>query len=92
MRYPAYGVHASGAALSGRQPFVVPAGEAVRFNLTSADVIHAFWIPALRYKHDADPRVDAGRDADVLEGLSSRGSARSSAGCAMPTWCSSSMR
>jgi cytochrome c oxidase subunit 2 len=27
----------------------------VRFNLTSLDVIHSFWIPALRYKHDAIP-------------------------------------
>ena len=33
----------------------MPAGEAVRFNLTSVDVIHSFWIPALRYKHDAIP-------------------------------------
>jgi len=39
----------------GRQPLVVPAGEPVRFNLTSLDVIHSFWIPAIRYKHDAIP-------------------------------------
>jgi cytochrome c oxidase subunit II len=39
----------------GRQPLVVPAGEPVRFNLVSEDVIHSFWIPALRYKHDAIP-------------------------------------
>ncbi len=39
----------------GRQPLVVPAGVPVRFNLTSLDVIHSFWIPALRYKHDAIP-------------------------------------
>jgi cytochrome c oxidase subunit II len=39
----------------GRQPLVVPAGVAVRFNLSSLDVIHSFWIPALRYKHDAIP-------------------------------------
>jgi cytochrome c oxidase subunit 2 len=39
----------------GRQPLVVPAGVPVRFNLTSLDVIHSFWIPAIRYKHDAIP-------------------------------------
>lgn len=39
----------------GRQPLVVPAGEPVRLNLVSEDVIHSFWIPALRYKHDAIP-------------------------------------
>lgn len=54
MSYPAYGFSVRSGAV-GRQPFVVPAGEAVRFNLTSADVIHAFWIPAVRYKRDAIP-------------------------------------
>jgi len=52
--YPAYGFSVHSGAV-GRQPMVVPAGEAVRFDLTSADVIHSFWIPALRYKHDAIP-------------------------------------
>lgn len=52
--YPAYGFSVRSGTV-GRQPPVVPAGEAVRFNLNSADVIHAFWIPALRYKHDAIP-------------------------------------
>jgi cytochrome c oxidase subunit 2 len=54
LSYPAYGFSVRSGTV-GRQPFVVPAGEAVRVNLTSADVIHAFWIPALRYKHDAIP-------------------------------------
>jgi cytochrome c oxidase subunit 2 len=52
--YPAYGFSVHSGTV-GRQPLVVPAGEPVRFNLTSADVIHSFWIPALRYKHDAIP-------------------------------------
>ena len=52
--YPAYGFSERSGTV-GRQPLVVPAGEPVRFNLTSADVIHSFWIPALRYKHDAIP-------------------------------------
>ena len=52
--YPAYGISVRSGTV-GRQQLVVPANEAMRFNLTSADVIHAFWIPALRYKRDAIP-------------------------------------
>ena len=50
--YPAYGITLRSGVI-GRQPLIVPAGEPVRFKLTSLDVIHSFWIPALRYKHDA---------------------------------------
>lgn len=35
---------------------VVPANQAVRFRLTSSDVVHALWIPALRVKYDAMSR------------------------------------
>lgn len=52
--YPAYGFSVHSGTV-GRQALVVPADEPVRFNLTSVDVIHSFWIPALRYKHDAIP-------------------------------------
>ena len=52
--YPSYGFSVRSGTV-GRQPLVVPAGQPVRFNLASADVIHSFWIPALRYKHDAIP-------------------------------------
>jgi cytochrome c oxidase subunit II len=34
---------------------VVPAGQPVRFRLTTVDVVHAFWIPAARFKYDAIP-------------------------------------
>jgi cytochrome c oxidase subunit 2 len=34
---------------------VVPAGRPVHFAITSADVIHAFWIPDRRFKVDAFP-------------------------------------
>jgi cytochrome c oxidase subunit 2 len=52
--YRGYGItQRSGAA--GRQPLVVPTGEAVRFNLRTLDVIHAFWIPQLEFKHDLIP-------------------------------------
>jgi cytochrome c oxidase subunit II len=52
--YPAYGITRRSGTV-GRQPLVVPTGEAVRFNLVSADVIHSFWIPELRFKRDAIP-------------------------------------
>jgi len=52
--YPSYRFSVRSGTV-GRQPLVVPAGAPVRFNLTSTDVIHSFWIPALRYKHDAIP-------------------------------------
>jgi cytochrome c oxidase subunit II len=35
----------------------VPEGESVRFNITSADVIHDFWVPAWRMKIDAVPGI-----------------------------------
>ena len=35
---------------------VVPTGTDVRFNLTSIDVIHSFWVPYVRFKRDAFPR------------------------------------
>jgi cytochrome c oxidase subunit 2 len=33
----------------------VPAGRTIRFRMTSRDVIHAFWVPSLRFKRDAFP-------------------------------------
>jgi cytochrome c oxidase subunit 2 len=33
----------------------VPEGQAVKFNLTSADVLHGFYLPAFRIKQDAVP-------------------------------------
>jgi cytochrome c oxidase subunit II len=49
------------------RPLVVPTGKKIRLVLTSSDVIHAWWIPALGVKQDAIPgfirdtwfRVDA---------------------------------
>lgn len=52
--YPAYGFSVHSGTV-GNQPLVVPVNEAIRFNLTSVDVIHSFWVPALRYKHDLIP-------------------------------------
>ena len=36
-------------------PLVFPAGRKIRFNVTSVDVIHSFWIPRLGGKLDAVP-------------------------------------
>jgi cytochrome c oxidase subunit 2 len=37
------------------EPLVVPVGKKVRLLLTSADVIHSWWVPALSVKKDAVP-------------------------------------
>ncbi len=36
-------------------PLVIPTGTKVRFLHTSADVLHAFWVPSLGFKKDAIP-------------------------------------
>jgi len=41
--------------LSVDHPLVVPVGKKVRVLLTAADVIHAWWVPALGMKKDAIP-------------------------------------
>ena len=33
----------------------IPEGEVVRFNLTSPDVVHAFWVPEFLFKRDVIP-------------------------------------
>jgi cytochrome c oxidase subunit 2 len=52
--YPGTGITTTGD--SHRLPvLVVPSGIPVRFELTSRDVIHAFWIPQQKFKRDAFP-------------------------------------
>lgn len=46
--YPDLGVHTAG------EPHM-PVGQTVNLALTSADVIHSFWLPALGGKRDANP-------------------------------------
>jgi cytochrome c oxidase subunit 2 len=56
--YPRYGITRTGGAVgSAERPpvLVVPTGTRVEFRMTSLDVIHSFWIPALRFKRDAFP-------------------------------------
>lgn len=52
--YPRYGIVARGADFQA-PTLVVPAGQVVHFTLRSVDVVHAFWIPARRFKRDANP-------------------------------------
>jgi cytochrome c oxidase subunit 2 len=55
--YPKYGVTTDGY-MWGQGPLPVleiPAGESVNFNLTSPDVIHAFWVPEFLFKRDVIP-------------------------------------
>jgi cytochrome c oxidase subunit 2 len=49
--YPAYGIDRYSGTV-GHETFVLPVGEAIRMRLISLDVIHEFWLPVLRYKHD----------------------------------------
>jgi cytochrome c oxidase subunit II len=39
------------------EDLVIPVGKTIIFKLTSADVIHSFWVPALGGKVDANPGV-----------------------------------
>lgn len=46
----------TGSCSHGHYPvFEVPQGKVVRFDVTSEDVVHGFWIPAIRYKIYAYP-------------------------------------
>ncbi len=52
--YPALGVVVNGTHDAGPQ-MVLPLGETARFNVTSLDVDHSFWIPDFLFKRDAIP-------------------------------------
>jgi cytochrome c oxidase subunit II len=54
--YPRYGIVQRGADFQV-PTLVVPAGQVVHFTLRSVDVIHAFWVPARRFKRDANPAM-----------------------------------
>lgn len=61
--YPSSGI-TERSGFIGRQPLVVPTNQPVRFNLYSRDVIHAIWLPYLRYKHDL---IQGSRQVVVLD-------------------------
>ncbi len=52
--YPEAGVEVVGTDVEIPE-LVLPAGAAVRFDVTSIDVIHSFWIPGFRFKRDMFP-------------------------------------
>jgi cytochrome c oxidase subunit II len=52
--YPDDGVTVTGAPDQTAE-MVVPVGEPIHFSLTSADVAHAFYVPAFLFKRDAIP-------------------------------------
>lgn len=54
-QYPG-GPTVAGRCVGGDVPTaVVPVGKVIRFDVTSDDVVHAFWIPYLKYKTYAYP-------------------------------------
>jgi cytochrome c oxidase subunit II len=53
-QYPQYGIDRYSGTVRHEQ-LVVPAGRAIAFRLVSLDVIHEFWVPELKYKHDLIP-------------------------------------
>lgn len=50
--FPQYGV-----TFSKARELPLPVGRKIRFEITSVDVIHSFWIPAFRMKMDAVPGI-----------------------------------
>ncbi len=46
--YPDYGIKTA-------QDLVIPAGKKIAFELTSADIVHSFWVPSLAGKVDTTP-------------------------------------
>jgi cytochrome c oxidase subunit 2 len=54
--YPQDKVTENGVMYPGPLPVLeLPTGETVRFNLTSPDVIHSFWVPEFLFKRDVIP-------------------------------------
>ena len=52
--YPAYGINRYSGTID-HETLVVPVNEPIRFRLISEDVIHEFWVPEVRFKHDLIP-------------------------------------
>lgn len=54
--YPGHHVSVTGSCIGRHHPvMVVPVGETIEVQTRSTDVIHSWWVPALRYKMDAFP-------------------------------------
>ncbi len=64
--YPESGVAVIGSD-SVVPELVLPAGSSVRFEMTSSDVIHSFWIPGFRFKRDVFPGETTEFAVDVAD-------------------------
>jgi cytochrome c oxidase subunit II len=53
--YPRHGIVETSAANGAPAMLTVPAGEAVEFRATSVDVVHGFWIPAMKFQRELIP-------------------------------------
>jgi cytochrome c oxidase subunit 2 len=53
--YPRHGIVETSAANGAPAMLTVPAGEAVEFQATSVDVVHGFWIPAMKFQRELIP-------------------------------------
>lgn len=53
-RYPGHRITINGTP-HNPPTMVLPLGKTTQINLTSADVVHAFWIPSFLFKRDATP-------------------------------------
>ncbi len=62
--YPESGVVVSGSEQDIPE-LVLPASSTVRFEVSSVDVVHSFWIPGFRYKRDMFPDVVSTVDVDM---------------------------
>jgi cytochrome c oxidase subunit 2 len=64
--YPESGA-SSQAAGDANPELVLPAGATVKFELTSLDVLHSFWVPGFRFKRDIFPGETTSFQVDVSE-------------------------
>jgi cytochrome c oxidase subunit II len=46
---------------------VLPAGKRIEFQLASADVVHAFWVPEFLFKRDVMPDPEANHSVNVFQ-------------------------
>jgi cytochrome c oxidase subunit 2 len=53
--YPRHGIVETSAANGAPAMLTVPAGEQVEFRATAVDVVHGFWIPAMKFQRELIP-------------------------------------
>jgi cytochrome c oxidase subunit II len=71
-RYPDAGITVSGIGSPGPE-IVVPVGEPIRVTVTSADVVHSFYVPQFLFKRDAVPGRESSFDFTVENAGTYRG-------------------